>query len=962
MDKQKVKVHLLGSPYVEINEERIHFPYKKMEGLFYYLCVKKNVTRDEIIQILWGGESENIGRKNLREALYQLKKIFGKEFLLISGRSGIGLNPENMPEIDWDNLFSDQLLEVEDQGFMTHFFIKNSYEYDEWLESVREQYNESLISWSHEKLRQAEAKKDIRKIQQFSNKLIKKDPYNEKIYCEIMEMYAAGGNYNMAIKLYYDLEKTLKEELGVEPSEDIVNLFHSIFNMKKDLKDLSLGREIYFYGRTKEIHELKECIDQFNRLVDPRCLAISGDIGVGKSVLMERGKKIAENYENIIFSASCYREESDFFLRPWRDIIEEIKQHYENSSLEKPEDSEQEERIFSRVFSENLLEDKGRETGYINYQIIEETILEKFKKIVKKHQVILFFDDIQWMDPMSFQLLNRLLLTFGLKKVILICNFRGTYEGKIMEALDPLFYRDRIKVMPIKSFTKEETEEIIEEFLPQLKNAADKKNRIYEMTEGNAFFLMELGNLIKEKGYTLELSRKTVNVIRGRLAGLTEKEREILDIISIFPEKVCVEEIELLLSLDRLDILRHLERLERRQLIKEILVGWNVYYSFVHRIFDEYVYESQSLGKKLGCHQILAQYFEKKLKKNNHLKQLPLIIYHYERGKNQLKTYQYKVQYYNEFYTIVHENFPVLHDEIEFSQEAKVINTGVVDIMILAEEITQWEDESTEAQQLKMEMNYITGRYNIAIGEYDSGKKHIKECIALAKTLKNKEYLLNSYNQMIFQGIQIEDRDQIKYYLDEIIKIIPKEKESYQYGVYLRLTGLYYILSQKYDEAEKILLEGIQVFENRSEGQRRHSMNIAACYNYRGDIRRHQSDYEGAYEFYCTAIETNTEKVMTNGLAHFYSNAGQMLYHLKRYPEAKDELRKALECFYKYDYRWGIGRAEAYMTLIELKTGNIKRALEHYKKGIEVERRIKNPSTMQILKKLKEKLKDMPSF
>ena len=43
----KIKVHLLGRPYVEVNGKRVNFPYKKAEGFFYYLCVKKNATREE---------------------------------------------------------------------------------------------------------------------------------------------------------------------------------------------------------------------------------------------------------------------------------------------------------------------------------------------------------------------------------------------------------------------------------------------------------------------------------------------------------------------------------------------------------------------------------------------------------------------------------------------------------------------------------------------------------------------------------------------------------------------------------------------------------------------------------------------------------------------------------------------------------------------------------------------------
>ena len=78
----KINVHLLGRPYVEVDGERINFPYKKAEGFFYYLCVKKNATREEIIYVLWGADNENVGRKNLREAVYQIKNYLEKKFWL----------------------------------------------------------------------------------------------------------------------------------------------------------------------------------------------------------------------------------------------------------------------------------------------------------------------------------------------------------------------------------------------------------------------------------------------------------------------------------------------------------------------------------------------------------------------------------------------------------------------------------------------------------------------------------------------------------------------------------------------------------------------------------------------------------------------------------------------------------------------------------------------------------------
>ncbi len=141
----KISVHLLGRPYVEVNGKRVNFPYKKAEGFFYYLCVKKNATREEIIYVLWGADNENVGRKNLREAVYQIKKLLGKEILVTEGHTGIALNPECAVQIDWDNVEEDYIPEPEEEGFLAHFHIKNCYEFEEWVSSMQEQYNRRIV-------------------------------------------------------------------------------------------------------------------------------------------------------------------------------------------------------------------------------------------------------------------------------------------------------------------------------------------------------------------------------------------------------------------------------------------------------------------------------------------------------------------------------------------------------------------------------------------------------------------------------------------------------------------------------------------------------------------------------------------------------------------------------------------------------------------------------------------------
>lgn len=60
---KKIEIRLFGTPAILADGEPVGFPYKKVEGFLYYLCVKKQITREEAICLLWGDEDEASGRK-----------------------------------------------------------------------------------------------------------------------------------------------------------------------------------------------------------------------------------------------------------------------------------------------------------------------------------------------------------------------------------------------------------------------------------------------------------------------------------------------------------------------------------------------------------------------------------------------------------------------------------------------------------------------------------------------------------------------------------------------------------------------------------------------------------------------------------------------------------------------------------------------------------------------------------
>lgn len=945
----KVKINLLGYPSIEMDGEKINFPYKKVEGFLYYLCVRKSVTREEIICLLWGDEDETTGKKKLRDAVYQVRRLLDKDVLITSGHTGIALNPNYDADIDWDHVF-DEETPIQQGVFLEHFFIKNSYEFEEWIETIRAEYRQKISGKAGTQLMEARRSGDISCIQEYSNILIKNDPYNENLYYEIMNMYAESGNYTMAIRLYYDLQKVFQEEMEMEPSQRVKDLFHRVFNVKEHVKTEGASMEQPFIGRKKELYELSGFLEQApgNKV---GCVIIKGEDGGGKTSFLDCGLKLASGRQMIVLSAVCYRQGADFFLSPWNDVFQELKQCVENGTIQGTITENQEQKLMW-LLDGGAGDDINHQR--MTYQSIEQLVSGIFAEITKKYRVVLAFDDVQWMDRMSFQLLNRLLFTMDSDKLLAMCTYSRNYEAEVMEAFEPLIKKDCAAMISLQPFTREESDELLHRLLPGLDSDLEKRKNIYEATEGNAFFLKELINLIREKGYTLEKSPKTNYVIKARLSGISEQEKEVLDSMSVFLEKISVEEIELLLKdMDRLTLLKILERLQESFLIKEVLVGWNVYYKFVHRVFQEYMYEMQSTGKKQLYHSILAEHYEGQAEQKFTV--LPLVVYHYEKCHNQVKAYQYQIKYLKTYYTIINENFPVLRmDPSDIGDDFGIMEEAAK-MLELAEDVIKLKDDSREIRQMKMEMHYIKGRYDIAMGEYDSGIANIEKSMVLSHQLNAHKNLLACYKQQIFLGIQREDLQKVDKYVELGLGCIVKA-EADEYATFLRLKGWYYLYMQEYNMAGQVLEKAIKIFKELENGEKKYSAGIAACYNYMGDIYRLQGRYEEALPYYNKALEEGMGMQVTNGMGQVYSNIGQIMYSLGNYKQACLNLNKAKERLEHNGYRWGLERVEVYMAMSCLKTGKKGDAMEHYEKSSLLSEKIANPTTIRLLEDVKKVL------
>ena len=155
------------------------------------------------------------------------------------------------------------------------------------------------------------------------------------------------------------------------------------------------------------------------------------------------------------------------------------------------------------------------------------------QRLCRKTRVLITLDEIQWMDEVSYRLLLKLLQSIGAARLQLICTYQDYEEARVVRQLERLVREDRVKFLSLKPFSRAESDRIVLRVFPELREQPERLAALYEMTEGNAFFLKEMIALIREKGFVLKKTPKIDRLIAARLSGLTAAEREVLSCMAI---------------------------------------------------------------------------------------------------------------------------------------------------------------------------------------------------------------------------------------------------------------------------------------------------------------------------------------------------------------------------------------------------------------------------------------------
>lgn len=248
-----LQVHTLGKFQVIVNDVPIKeddWKTKKCKYLFAYLICTAGypVTEEKLFDIFWPDNIET-ARQNLHSTVYYIRKALqeysggkvGTEFIMHS-KEFYQFNSSQPYWLDIAEFESHYqtgkrlLTEGKEKEAITEFLqAEGLYKgeflegyYSEWAQGYRTQLGKKIQSIYEELNRHYFKVSHYEAAISYAQKLLERDPCMQDAYMIIMRSYAAMGRPEESIKVYMQATSTLKKELNLSPSPDLMKLYLSL--------------------------------------------------------------------------------------------------------------------------------------------------------------------------------------------------------------------------------------------------------------------------------------------------------------------------------------------------------------------------------------------------------------------------------------------------------------------------------------------------------------------------------------------------------------------------------------------------------------------------------------------------------------------------------------------------------------------------------------------------------------
>jgi predicted ATPase/class 3 adenylate cyclase len=492
-----------------------------------------------------------------------------------------------------------------------------------------------------------------------------------------------------------------------------------------------------------------------------------------------------------------------------------------------------------------------------------EDVRELFEAMLRDRAgdagLILVFDDLQWADAASIDLISDLLELVESASILVVCSMRPERRApswRLKQAIES-DYPHRSTVIELAPLSPEESEALIEALLPSDKPVNRLKDAIRLKTEGNPLFVEEVIRVLADDGDGSDSATDSGDAAELRIPGslqalliaridhLETPARRVLQVAAVIGRRFSVDVLQRVVGGDN-SLDKHLNALERLGLVTEVsrVPEWE--YSFRHDLMRDAAYNSVLRRRRRLFHRHVGEVIEE-LHPATLDERAHQLAYHFAESGEPERALHYTVRAAESaarMYASI-EALALYSRAIELSRAASKPNSELVELLL------------------------ERGRWLSVAGEFDRALADLETVLALARLDGNQRA---EWRALIGFGELWAGRDYARAgeHFEAALAIAQEAGDPSTLARSLVHIGNWKANIVSIDEAEEALQSAAHIFEEIGD-----TRGLAETEDLLGIVAFQRSDAVAQLEHFQRAIALYRERDDRQGLASVLATTGQ---------------------------------------------------------------------------------------
>ncbi|MEM9950800.1 MAG: adenylate/guanylate cyclase domain-containing protein [Chloroflexota bacterium] len=388
------------------------------------------------------------------------------------------------------------------------------------------------------------------------------------------------------------------------------------------------GIEIPLVGRDEDLALISYLCDRALQRKRTEVITLTGDVGMGKSRILQETIHLTEGHFNHIVMTSQYESRTKSQNLLW-DML--TTQCHLTHTMSASESLQQIEAYITELWEHDDAIHAAHAiafaAGFSNKRPqgdVTEWILRWFEGIAQQTPIVLVVDNLQWADASSIELLQKIAKRLNGLSCVIIVATRPEYE-----TIYPNFMESHPNhtTIPLEELKADATLSIIQNILAKVDRVPSHlAYSINERVEGNPLFVYEYISMLFDYNVFKHLSDGSwrfnvimldvalntlpnglLNILQARLDDLPDSARILMQLSAISGQRFWVAALDTLSDIDNIE--GWIDHLVMRGMVvadKTSIFDGEEQYHFKHSLYRDVAYEMLPRAKRESYHKAMA--------------------------------------------------------------------------------------------------------------------------------------------------------------------------------------------------------------------------------------------------------------------------------------------------------------------------------------------------------------------